>query len=153
MSYGYLHAPCHTQHHSCCGHSYIADCCGGNHQPQPIPMVVWVPAMPMPCHPPAATTVVRDLEVDAASSPKSALVGGGNEVHLSLETFVEAGAASPEVKIVVTENGTSSTISRTGLPVGYEMDEGFLTVSAGAKVEIAANDAIARLRWCEVVCC
>lgn len=100
-----------------------------------------------------AMTVPREVEVDPASSPRQALVGGRSDVRLSLEYLVEAGAAAPEVKVTITSDGTAWTWTDTGIAEGYHVKENFSSAKPGAKVTFEATDAIARLRWCETICC
>jgi hypothetical protein len=98
-------------------------------------------------------TVPHELAVEPTTSPQQALIGGRCDVRLSLEYLVEAGAGSPEVKVTITSDGTTSTWSDTGIAQGYHVKEDFLSVKPGGKVTIEVTDAVARLRWCEVICC
>ncbi len=143
-------------HSHCCspGHGY-----GDHHWGQPpgcagvylyyVP--VPYPAMPAApgCHVPQV--MPQELTADPAA-PGETIVGGFSGVRLTLETYVEAGAAAPEVKVTVVKDGTSTTTTSGGLPEGYQMDEEFLALDPGAKVTLEVVDAIARLRWCETVC-
>lgn len=128
-------------------------------QPHPGPVVYLLPMVypaPVPpcCGSHAQTvTVTHELEADGASSPQEALIGGTRPSHLSLEYLVEAGAAAPEVKVTLTSDGTSSTWTDSGIAEGYHVNESFLTAQPGTKVKLEVTDAMARLRWCESVCC
>ena len=89
--------------------------------------------------------------MDGATSPKQAFIGGLENVSLSLE-YLKTGA-SPAVKVTITEGGSSSTWDIATIPDGYQIKENLATVAPGAGVEIEVTDCLARLRWCEVICC
>ncbi len=136
--HGYGHP--HWDHHSGCMGVYLY------YVPVPYPIM---PAV-SDCH--HSQVMTQELEADPAA-PRDAIIGGFAAAHLTLETYVEAGAAAPEVKVTVVQNGTSTTTTSSGLPEGYQMDGEFLTLDPGAKITVEVVDAIARLRWCETVCC
>ena len=81
------------------------------------------------------------------------LVGGARRVFLSLEYLVDAGAASPTVKVTTAAAGSSATWSDDTPAEGYTVRQAVLSAAPGTKVTLAVNNAIARLRWCELVCC
>jgi len=129
------------------------DCCSYHHRGPPpcvyVP-VVWVP-MAQPC---CDTVIVpRDLHADPANASQQTLVGGSEQVSLSLEYLVETGAASPSVKLTTTSDGTTSIWNDTTPAVGYHVQEALLSVKPGSKVLLEVNNVTARLRWCERICC
>lgn len=95
--------------------------------------------------------VPQELAVDAASSPKTAFIGGLTNVALSLE-YLKSGT-TPSIKIAITESGATTTWDITTIPDGYQVKENFASVAPGAEIEIDVADCMARLRWCEVICC
>ncbi|QEX20387.1 hypothetical protein FRZ61_03040 [Hypericibacter adhaerens] len=121
--------------------------------PYYLALILPVPCMPSDCKPCSELVVPREIEVDAASSPQQGFVGGHGETHLTLEYLVDAGAAAPAVEIKLETGGTTQTWSATDLAEGYHVEDGFLAAEAGTKVSISVTDALARLRWCERICC
>lgn len=133
------------------------------HQHYPWPHYAY-PYMPMVCtgccqpahlcrcaKPLAHMKVPQELAVDGASSPKTAFIGGLENVSLSLE-YLKTGA-TPAIKIAITEAGQTTTWDITTIPDGYQIKENFASVAPGAEIEIDVTDCMARLRWCEVICC
>lgn len=112
--------------------------------------VVWIPVQQACCE---NTLIPRDLDADPKNASQQTLVGGSTQVSLSLEYLVETGAVSPSVTLTTTSEGASATWSDTAPAVGYHVREGLLSVTAGTKVTLTVNNATARLRWCERVCC
>ena len=62
-------------------------------------------------------------------------------------------AASPTVKVTTAAAGSSATWSDDTPAEGYTVRQAVLSAAPGTKVTLAVNNAIARLRWCELVCC
>ena len=62
-------------------------------------------------------------------------------------------AASPTVKVTTAAAGSSATWSDDAPAEGYTVRQAVLSAAPGTKVTLAVNNAIARLRWCELVCC
>lgn len=112
--------------------------------------VVWVPVQQACCE---TIVIPRDLHADPTNTSQQALVGGSEQVSLSLEYLVEAGAASPSVTLTTISDGATATWSETSPAVGYRIQEGLLSVKAGTKVSLTVNNVTARLRWCERACC
>jgi hypothetical protein len=141
---------CPPSYHSCCHHH------AGGAYAWPA-MVAYVPVYWPSAAPWAAAshamTLTEELYADKTTTPKSALIGGTSDAHLSVESFVESGAAAPAVKVTVTSDGTTSTWSDTSIAPGYHVKESFITVKPGSKVVLDVTDAVARLRWCETICC
>ena len=100
-----------------------------------------------------ALLVAREIDADTATPASDGLVGGARPVFLSLEYLVDAGAASPTVKVTTAAGGSSATWSDDTPAEGYTVRQAVLSAAPGTKVTLAVNNAIARLRWCELVCC
>ena len=131
------------------------DCCF-HHQPcPPIICAVYVPVQLVAAAPdcPPSLKVPRDLEADPSTKSKQALVGGAGDVSLSLEYLVETGASSPTVTLTTTTGGASAKWTDAAPAVGYFVHEALLSAKPGTKVTLEVNNVIARVRWCETVCC
>jgi hypothetical protein len=100
-----------------------------------------------------AMLLAREIDADTGTPSKEGLVGGARPVFLSLEYLVDAGAVSPAVKVTTAAAGSSATWSDDTPAEGYTVRQAVLSAAPGTKVTLAVNNAIARLRWCELVCC
>jgi len=100
-----------------------------------------------------AMLMAREIDADTATPSKDGLVGGLRPVFLSLEYLVDAGAASPTVKVTTAAGSSSATWSDDTPAEGYTVRQSVLSAAPGTKVTLAVNNAIARLRWCELICC
>ncbi len=145
-------AATHWHHVRCnpCAPACCCELCRG-----PMPPMLWFCA-PGPTY--GAGTgypqvIPYELSVDAGSTPQEVLIGGKCDVHLSLEYLADTGAAAPSVDVKITSDGTTSTWSESPIPSGYQVKSDFMTVKPGAKVALAVTEAIAKLRWCETICC
>jgi hypothetical protein len=99
-------------------------------------------------------TVPRDIAADSNNTTATGLVGGSQQVSLSLEYLVDSGAASPSVKVsLAAPDGTSSDWSDSAPTAGYHVQEALLSAKPGTKLTLTVNNVTARLRWCEHVCC
>ena len=98
-------------------------------------------------------TMVREIEVDAETPSRQALVGGRSEARLTLEYLVEEGAEAPSVSVTVAGPGQTLTWTATDTAAGYHVYDQFGAVKPGSRVTLEASGALARLRWCEAVCC
>ena len=98
-------------------------------------------------------TLPQEVSVDNATSMKEALIGGTTNASLTLEFATDAGATSPSVKVTVEIGTSSSTWQETSMTDGYHVKSQLLSVEPGAKVTLEVTEAIARLRWCETICC
>jgi hypothetical protein len=97
--------------------------------------------------------VPQSIEVQSDASPQSVIIGGASDVSLSLEYLIEEGAASPSVELTAVLEGTTTTWSATESTPGYHVESALMSAKPGTTVTIAATDAMARLRWCETICC
>lgn len=100
-----------------------------------------------------AMLLAREIDADTGTPSKEGLVGGARPVFLSLEYLVDAGAVSPAVKVTTVAAGSSATWSDNTPAEGYTVRQAVLSAAPGTKVTLAVSNAIARLRWCELVCC
>jgi hypothetical protein len=113
------------------------------------PYYYLVPVMPVS----APTTMVRELEVDAETTSREALVGGISEPRMTLEYLIEEGVEAPSVSVTVSGSGQTLEWTATDTAAGYHVYDQFGAVKPGSKVTLEASGALARLRWCEAVCC
>ena len=114
-------------------------------------MPCWAP--PMPCWTPAwSWTVLNELEVDSISTTAAAFTGQGGGSGAAVEYLIDQGATSPVVSVQTTAGATSTTWTATALTPGFHAHH-FGSLPQGAKLTLSATDAMARLRWCEPVCC
>jgi hypothetical protein len=69
-----------------------------------------------------------------------------------VEYLVDTGAIGPSVEVQVTSGGGVSDWKDTAIAPGFHVHHiGHL--SPGAKVTLTVAAAMARVRWCETVCC
>ncbi|GAB4379498.1 MAG: hypothetical protein Kow0042_28960 [Calditrichia bacterium] len=103
------------------------------------------------CYEKYRVVLPRELFVDSTSSPGEVLIGGVRDVQVGLEYMPEDGATSPSVKLTFTApDGTSSVWEETSISPGYHVKRDFSKVAPGSKIKLEVNEAVARLRWCEV---
>lgn len=113
--------------------------------------VIWMPVLL--CQGPAELVVVEEIDADATTPSKSALVGGRGESRPIVEYSVASGASGPEITVTIVADGQTTTWSATNVAAGYHVYDGLGAVRAGAMVTLAVTNATARVRWCERVCC
>jgi len=104
------------------------------------------------CMPSWGWMVLHELEVDPSSTTATAFTGAGGGSGATVEYLVDKGAASPSVSANITADGLSTAWSDTGIAPGFHFHR-FGPLPRGAKVTLSATNAMARLRWCELVCC
>lgn len=97
--------------------------------------------------------VPQEVAVDTATPSKEAFVGGSENVHLTLEYMPVTGATTPSVKLVVTDASGTSEWNVTTIPAGYHVKEGFASAAPGSSFKLEVKECVARLRWCEALCC
>jgi hypothetical protein len=115
--------------------------------------VVFVPVAMQCCDGGYPMKVPHSVEADSATSSQAVIVGGKSEVSLSLEYLIEDGAASPAVKVTASFEGATSTWSDVDTAPGYHVKDALMSAKPGTKVTIDVTEAMARLRWCETICC
>jgi len=113
--------------------------------------VVWMPVMLWPGS--AEQMVVEEIDADATTPTRSALVGGRGESRLTVEYSVASGATSPSVTVTIVADGKTTTWTDTSIAAGYHVYDGLGAVHAGATVTLTVTNATARVRWCERICC
>jgi hypothetical protein len=114
--------------------------------------VVYVPVAARCCCGGYPMKVPHSIEAQSGT-PNTVIIGGTDEVSLTLEYLIEAGAKSPAVKVTSTFNAADSTWSAADVAPGYHVEEAFMRVKPGTKTTVTVTDAMARLRWCETICC
>lgn len=151
MSYPHYHG------HSFCAHPYHTP-----YNPCMVPYIYYhyPPCCPVCCQPYHLCCCVsghkmilpQEVWVDASSPSKEVFIGGISDVKLTLE-YMPAGSP-PDVNITITDpGGSTSTWNESPIPAGYHVKSDFSTVTPGSLVKIGVANAMARLRWCEVVEC
>lgn len=131
-----------------------------SHSCAPQCFVAWI-AIPVQCEPVAPcppkqsceAVLPRELAVDGTTSSKSDFIGGHSDASLTVEYIADTSAGTPAIDVKLESPGSTATWSATELTDGYHIQEGFLTAVPGSKVTLTAANAIARLRWCERICC
>jgi hypothetical protein len=101
----------------------------------------------------AAMLLAREIDADTTTPSRDGMVGGERPVFLSLEYIVDAGASSPTIKVTTAAGSSSATWSDAAPAEGYTVRQAVLSAAPGTKVTLDVNNLIARLRWCELVCC
>jgi hypothetical protein len=125
-------------------------CCMNYHPCYPTPVGYCYPVMMSPVIYPR--TVVHEIEVDATTTSAQALVGGAAPSRLTVEYLAETGAASPSVTVTVVSDGQTATWTETNIAPGYYVRE-LSPAKPGSKLTLQSSNALARLRWCELICC
>lgn len=95
----------------------------------------------------------QEVSVDSVTNMKDVMIGGTTHASLTLEYVPDAGATSPSVKVTVAIGGSTSTWQETSMTDGYHVKSKLLSVEPGSKVTLEVTEAMARLRWCETICC
>jgi hypothetical protein len=106
-----------------------------------------------PCWTPTWTWVVlNELEVDSTSTSAAAFTGEGGASNATVEYLIDQGAAGPAVTVAIVAGGTTTNWTATALTAGFHHHR-FGPLPPGAKLTLTGTDVMARLRWCEPVCC
>lgn len=104
------------------------------------------------CAPKMPMVVPEEALVDASSPKKEVFVGGNCDAKLTLE-YMPVTLATSSVTVTITVSGSTTTWKEQPISDGYHVKKDFSSVAPGAKVVVEVTDAIARLRWCEVIDC
>jgi hypothetical protein len=96
--------------------------------------------------------VLSELEVDSTSTSAAAFTGLGGANEASVEYLIDQGAATPAVTVNIVAGGSTTTWNATTVTPGFHAHR-FGSLPQGAKLTLSATNAMARLRWCEPVCC
>jgi len=97
--------------------------------------------------------LVHELEADPSSTIASAFAGEHGGRNAVVEYLVSAGASSPSVEVMTVDTGGATADWKdSAIAPGFHVHHmGHL--QPGAKVTLTVAAAMARLRWCESVCC
>ena len=95
--------------------------------------------------------VPMEIAADTANPSKQALVGGEEKASLLLEYSSDAGAASPSVKVTITDSTGDATFNITSVPAGYHVKRDFASAAPGATVKLDVSACSAHLKWFELV--
>ena len=99
-----------------------------------------------------AFLLISDLEADPSNTTASAFAGahgGGNAV---VEYLVDSGATSPSVEVSIVSGGSTTDWKDAAPAAGFHTHP-LGQLAPGAKVTLTVAAAMARVRWCETVCC
>lgn len=147
-TYGYpfmMHNPwlLHTPYNPYHGHlGHYVPFCPVCYQTYHLCHCVSKPAMILP----------QEVWVDPSSSPREVFIGGISDVRLSLEYMPVSGASTPSVKVNITSpGGSTSTWSEDPISGTYNVKADFSTAAPGTRIELIVTEAMARLRWFEVI--
>lgn len=142
--------------HGCC-------CSGAGAPPIGYLALVAVPpgagGAPAPCPPLeggcAGTLVVSPYELSVAPEGEAgeALVGGTGPARLTLEYLAADGAEAASITLSVEADGSTSTWEEASPAPGYQVKRDLMSVNPGTRLRLEVTDAMARLRWCETLCC
>jgi hypothetical protein len=111
--------------------------------------------MPNPCCGPAGPLpylLVCELEVDADSPSATAFTGGQGAWNATVEYLVDQGVSDPAVEVTIQSNGATTDWKDSGIAPGFH-SKTLGPLAAGAKISLTATNSLARVRWCEPVCC
>ena len=96
--------------------------------------------------------LVNEIEADPTSKSAANFTGEGGGHSAVVEYFVDAGASAPSVEVTITSGGSTQDWKDTAIAAGFHAHHlGHLP--PGAKVTLTVAAAMARVRWCETVCC
>lgn len=106
-----------------------------------------------PCWTPCwAFMLVNEIEADATSPSGAAFIGEGGAGDVTVDYLIDQGASSPAVTVTLVAGGATTTWNATDVNAGYHAHH-FGAQQTGTKLTLTATNAMARLRWCEPVCC
>ena len=92
-----------------------------------------------------------------ASNEGRTVIGGGCCVSLSIEympsNFSLASTQIAAVEVLVQDSGGTVLAWERQFKQGYHIQECIITTNPGAILLVRVNNAIARVRWCEVFSC
>ena len=112
----------------------------------------WYPAWPPPGYlgwSPLPSWPPQQISANTAAPSAEAVVGGAWQTGLSLEFQADSGAASPSVKITLTDTDGSSEVNIAGFPAGSQVRRDVIAALPGAKLKLEVAGATATLSWFE----
>jgi len=96
--------------------------------------------------------LVNEVEADPTSPGAASFAGAGGGFGAIVEYLVDAGAAAPAVEVAITSGGSTDDWKDSAIAPGFHIHHlGHLP--PGAKITLTATEAMARVRWCETICC
>jgi hypothetical protein len=107
----------------------------GHHHPEPSPYIL-----------------VCELDADPKNASATAFAGHQGAWNLTVEYLVDQGAAKPEVAVSIVKDGATTKWHDSGAKPGFHHAT-LGPVAPGAKLSLNVTNLLARLRWCEPVCC
>lgn len=113
----------------------------------------------LPCPPPVCEvgrpmTIPHEIEASGSTTTVTAMVGGREAARVTVEYLVAEGAPTPAtVKATATSGGSETVWSDTDPAAGFHVQEAVLTVQPGSTLTLEVANIMARLRWCETICC
>src|SRR5512140_682856 len=92
-----------------------------------------------------------DATTDPSPNPSVVFIGGIAPCRLTLE-YLPRGATTPHaIEVAITDSGTTTTWSDPDITSDYNVKSDFWPVRPGDQISIKVTNAVARLRWCEIV--
>jgi hypothetical protein len=108
---------------------------------------------------PIYTIPGRNLTTSSAGTGK-AIIGGGCCVQLSVEYMpvapvlaVDSTSDQCSVMVEVLDSEGCLLAWRKAFMEGYHVKESIITTYPGARLTVRVNNAVARVRWCEIFSC
>lgn len=106
-----------------------------------------------PCWTPGwAFMMVNELDVDNTSPSGAAFIGEGGSSAVTVDYVIDQGASGPAVTVTIVAGGATTVWNAGTVTAGYHAHH-FGAQPRGTKLTLTATNAMARLRWCEPVCC
>jgi hypothetical protein len=102
------------------------------------------------------TGLSEGTTADKSSSAKgTAIIGGGCCVHLAIEYMPDPsvdvqGSNGRGVRVTVADSDNSMLTWTKEFTEGYHVKENIITTKPGATLTLSVQNAIARVRWCEI---
>ena len=117
-----------------------------------VPMPYCQPVMLVPF--PWVQTVVHEIDADTTTTTAQAFVGGTAPARLTVEYIgEEGGETAGSVTVTVTTDSQTATWSDSSIAAGYHVNDQLPAAKPGSKLVLEVTGAVARLRWCETICC
>jgi len=133
-------------HHCCCSHGMYVQPPSTAWWPW---YAGWQPAWQIPEHEHYHPSIPKELDVDDTTTSASAMVGGVEAAHLSLEYEADSGASSPSITVTITDSSGTAAWNLTNLPAGFQVKREFARVDPGAQLKVQGTQVTAHLRWFE----
>jgi hypothetical protein len=89
------------------------------------------------------------MSANTAAPTAEAVMGGAWQTGLSIEFQADSGAASPSVKVTITDADGASEVNISGFPAGGNARRDFIAALPGAKLKLEVTGATATMSWFE----